>query len=184
MHNNRYSDQYYLAAIAEDSWFEQERDAEQIANRIGDTKKHYTNNTVLQNAEDILDELEMHRAKEVAAYKSIFDNDDLEKLIDLSVAHNKLSRFEHEFATGLWIGANKRFPIGSVHERQVMNTATFGVFVELEPGLDGLIHSSKLPANFRRNDAFGRGQKVHVSILNVDRIERRIDLDWIGPKTT
>jgi hypothetical protein len=184
VHNNVYSEQYYLAAIAEDSWFEKESVAQRIANRIGDTKKHYTNNTVLENAEDILDELEMHRSKEVAAYKAIFDNDDLERLTDLSVARSKLSRFEAEIASGVWRGANKRFPIGSVHERPVTNTAPFGVFVEIEPGLDGLIHSSKLPMNFRTNDALRRGQKVHVSILNVDRIERRVELDWICPKTT
>ena len=100
VHNNVYSDQYYLAAIAEDSWFENESIAEEIANRIGDTKKHYTNNTVLQNAEDILDELEMHRAKEVAAYKAIFDDDDIENLLDLSAARSKLLRFEYEFAVG------------------------------------------------------------------------------------
>ncbi len=184
VHNNVFSEQYYLAAVAEDSWFETEGAAQQIANRIGDTKKHYTNNTVLENAEDVLDELEMHRSKEVAAYKAIFDNDDLEKLIDLSSARSKLSRFESEFVSGIWRGANKRFPIGSVHERPVTNTATFGVFVELELGLDGLIHSSKLPMDFRANEAFGRGQMVHVSILSVDRVERRVELDWIRPKAT
>ncbi len=62
VHNHIYSEQYYLAAI--DSWLEKESLAQRIANRIGDTKTHYTSNTVLENAEDILDELEMHRAKE------------------------------------------------------------------------------------------------------------------------
>jgi len=107
-----------------------------------------------------------------------------EKLIDLSSARSKLSRFESEVVSGIWRGANKRFPIGSVHERPVTNTATFGVFVELELGLDGLIHSSKLPMDFRANEAFGHGQMVHVSILSVDRVERRVELDWIRPKAT
>jgi hypothetical protein len=79
VHINVSSEQYYLAAIAEDSWFERESIAQRIANRIGDTRKHYTDSTVLDNAEDILEELEMHRSKEVDAYRVIFDNDDLER---------------------------------------------------------------------------------------------------------
>jgi S1 RNA binding domain len=184
VHNSISSEQYYLAAIAEDSWFEKEGVAQRIANRIGDTRRHYTNNTVLENAEDLLDELEMHRSNEVEAYKAIFDNDDLERLTDLSVARSKLSRYEAEIVGGVWRGANKRFPIGSVHERLVTNATTFGVFVQLEPGLDGLIHSSKLPMDFRTNDAFQRGRKVLIAILNVDRVEGRAELDWLGPKTT
>jgi len=181
VHNHIYSEQYYLAAIAEDSWFEKENVAQRIADRIGDTRTHYTNNTVLENAEEILDELEMHRSKEVAAYKAIFDNDDLERLTDLSAARSKLSQFETEIVSGAWRGANKRLPIGSIHERPVINVATF---VELEPGLDGLIHSSKLPIDFRTNNTFRRGQKIHVSIVNVDRIERCVELDWLRQKTT
>jgi hypothetical protein len=182
VHNAVYSEQYYLGAIAEDSWFENESVAQRIADRIGDTRKHYTNNTVLENAEDIIAELEMHRLREVEAYRAIFDNNDLERLIDLSGARSKLSRFEAEIASGVWKGANKRFPVGSVHERPVTNTVAFGVFVELEPGLDGLIHSSKLPVDFKTNDAFRRGQMVLVSILSIDRVARRLELALIGPK--
>jgi hypothetical protein len=179
VHLQIYLEQYYLAAIAEDSWFEKEVKAQRIADRIGDTRKHYNTSTVLDNAEDILEELEMHRMKELAAYRSIFDDDELSKLTDLSVARSKLRRFEAEVATGAWIGANKRFPIGSIHDKHVANTATFGVFVELEPNLDGLIHSSKLPADFRTNAFFRRGEKVRVSVLSVDRVEKRLELDWI-----
>ena len=126
--------------------------------------------------------LERHRLIEIAAYKAIFENDELERLTDLSIARGKLSRFEDEIAIGMWRGANKRFPIGSVHERSVTNSTVFGVFVELEPGVDGLIHSSKLPMDFRTNEAFQRGRKVYVSIINVDRVERRVELDWLAPK--
>ena len=174
----------YLAAIAEDSWFETESVAQRIADRIGDTKKHYTSNTVLENAEEILDELDTHRENEISAYRAIFDDDEFERLTDLSAARSKLSRFENEIVSGVWKGANKRFPVGSVHEAHARNIATFGVFVELEPGLNGLIHSSKLPMDFRVNDAFRRGEKILVSVLNVDRTEQRLELDWIGPRRT
>jgi transcriptional accessory protein Tex/SPT6 len=173
------SEQYYLAAIAEDSWFENEQKAKRIADRIGDTRSHYGTGTVLDNAEDMLEELEMHRVKELAAYRAIFDDHELAELIDLSGSRSKLLRFEAEIAGGAWIGANKRFPVGSVHYKNITNNAPFGVFIGLEPNLDGLVHSSRLPADFRTNDVFQRGGKVRVSVLNVDRVERRVELDWV-----
>jgi exoribonuclease R len=179
VHNQIYSEQYYLAAIAEDSWLERKSIAQRIADRIGDTRTHYTNNTILENAGDILDEHEMYREKEIAAYKAIFDNDELDRLTDLSIARNKLSRFESETVSGAWRGANKRLQIGSVHERVVSNTTDFGVFVEIEPNLDGLVQSSRLPVNFRTDDTFRRGQPILVSIVKVNRVERRIELDWV-----
>ncbi len=183
VHCNIYSEHYYLAAVAEDSWFSQESVAQQIASRIEDPKAHYAPNTVLENAESILDELENHRLKEVAAYSAIFGNDDIEKLIDLSAARSKLIRFESEVAGNVWRGANKRFLASSVHNGRVRGTADFGVFVELEPGLDGLIHSSKLPENFKTNKSFERGKHITVSVVSVNRVERRVDLDWLQTTT-
>jgi hypothetical protein len=179
VHLEIFSDQYYLAAIAEDSWFETEESAQRIADRIGEPRRHYNTGTILDNAEDMLEELEMHRVKEIAAYRAIFDDHELSKLIDLSGARSKLLRFESEVAAGAWIGANKRFPVGSLHYKPVRNTAAYGVFVELEPNLDGLIHYSKLPADFRTKDIFRRGEQVRVTVLSLDRVEKRVDLDWV-----
>ena len=52
-------------------------------------------------------------------------------------------------------------------------------FVELEPNVIGLIYSSKLPSNFRTNDALRRGKKVRVVVLKVDRTEKRMELEWV-----
>lgn len=172
-------DQYYLAAIAEDSWYRTESRAQGIAQRITDTRTHYTNATVLDNAEEALEELEFHQAREIAAYRAIFSNDDLGGLIDLSKARSRLARFEGEVASGSWIGANKRFPIGLVLQSKISGLAPFGVFVELERDLNGLVHSSKLPSNFADDVRLKRGETIEVKVLNVNRVERRVELEWV-----
>ncbi|MGI4744572.1 MAG: S1 RNA-binding domain-containing protein [Janthinobacterium lividum] len=183
VHLNVCTEQYYLAAIAEDSWFESESIAQGIANRIGDTRTHYTDNTVLENAEDVLAELDAHRIKELSAYKAIFSSDDLSEMTDMSAARSKLGRFESDVAGSIWRGANRRYPVNSIHNKITAGTASFGIFVELEPGLNGLLHSSKLPADFQVNEIFQRGQKIRVSVIHVNRVERRVELDWVGLKS-
>lgn len=118
------------------------------------------------------------------AYKAIFSNDEFSKLTDLSRARSKLSRFEKELVDSSWVGANKKFPVGTIHEATVLNIASFGVFVELARDVRGLIHSSKLPLDFKSNNAFERGRAIFVRILNVDRMEKRIELDWIESNST
>ncbi|MER9922967.1 S1 RNA-binding domain-containing protein [Mesorhizobium sp. M0048] len=172
-------DQYYLAAIAEDNWFTSEARAQGIAQRITDTRRHYTNATILDNAEDVLDELEMLQAREVAAYRAMFNNDELADLISLSKARSRLSRFESEVVGGPWVGANKRHPVGTVSRCKVSGSAAFGVFVELERDFNGLIHSSRLPQNFASDPRLKRGEEIEVRVLNVDRVERRVELEWI-----
>jgi len=180
VHLQIYMEVHYLAAIAEDSWFEREEAARLIANRIGDVRRHYSSNTVLGNAEAAYEEIEKQCSKEAQAYRAIFDDDALGELIDLSAARRNIRQYESKIVSGAWVGANRRFPIGSIHRKMIVNNVQFGVFVALEPDLQGLIHSSKLPADFRTNDAFRRGEEVRVRVLDIDRVERRMELEWIS----
>jgi small subunit ribosomal protein S1 len=78
-----------------------------------------------------------------------------------------------------WTGAAARYPKNSKHVGTVSRIATFGAFVTLENGLDGLVHVSEL----RGDDKFGDtskavkvGQKMTVLVLGVDEANRRISL--------
>jgi len=87
-----------------------------------------------------------------------------------------------------WEGVEERFPIGSVVEAMVERVADFGAFIELEPGLTGLLPFSELHgasgpgggggrsggANLKRQ--FHPGKKVSVMVLSVDPGRRRISL--------
>ena len=60
-----------------------------------------------------------------------------------------------------------------------MNLKHYGIFVELEPGLTGLIHKSKLPNDFLSNDSFCIDEHVTVRIGRVDIVHQKMDLHFV-----
>lgn len=97
-----------------------------------------------------------------------------------------LDREERKMSLGIkqlipdpWTDILKRYPVGSKHEATVRNFTNFGIFVELEEGVDGLIHISDLswskkikhPAEFTKI-----GEKINVVVLDVDVENRRLSL--------
>jgi small subunit ribosomal protein S1 len=78
-----------------------------------------------------------------------------------------------------WEDLIKRFPVDSKHNGIVRNLTNFGVFVELEPGVDGLVHISDLSwtKKIRHPGEFvKRGDELSVVVLTVDPEQRRIAL--------
>ena len=77
-----------------------------------------------------------------------------------------------------WSDVHKRFPIGTVHKGKVARMQPFGAFVELEKGLDGLLHVSEI--GDRRiehpNEVLKESQEVNVRVTKIDRQARRIGL--------
>ncbi len=97
-----------------------------------------------------------------------------------------LDREERKMSLGIkqlipdpWTDILKRYPVGSKHIATVRNFTNFGIFVELEEGVDGLIHISDLswskkikhPAEFTK-----MGEKINVIVLDVDVENRRLSL--------
>jgi small subunit ribosomal protein S1 len=82
-----------------------------------------------------------------------------------------------------WNDAASRFPEGTEATGKVMRLETFGAFVELAPGLEGLVHISEMGAGRRLNhsrEAVQQGQEVQVRVLGVDTGRRRISLSMGG----
>ncbi len=77
-----------------------------------------------------------------------------------------------------WDGVESRFPLNSVVKGRITRLMDFGAFVELEPGIEGLIHISELaPQRVRRpSDVVQPGQEVQTLVLRVDPAQRRISL--------
>ena len=77
-----------------------------------------------------------------------------------------------------WDNATEKYPEGSVVEGKVVRITDFGAFVELEPGLDGLVHISQcaLTRVAKVEDAVQVGQIVRVKVLGVDPEKKRISL--------
>ena len=79
-----------------------------------------------------------------------------------------------------WDSVHERFTTGQVIEGTVSSLAPFGAFVNLEYGIEGLVHISELSSRVVNNpsECVYRGQKVRVMILNIDTEKRRIALSY------
>jgi small subunit ribosomal protein S1 len=78
-----------------------------------------------------------------------------------------------------WLTLDEKYPVGLVLNGKVRNLTNFGAFVELEEGIDGLVHISDMSWTRRVNhpsEVVKKGDKVEVKILAVDKENRRISL--------
>jgi small subunit ribosomal protein S1 len=97
-----------------------------------------------------------------------------------------LDRDERKMSLGIkqlredpWEAIETKYPVGSKHTAKVRNFTNFGVFVELEEGVDGLIHISDLswtkkvkhPSEFTQV-----GEQIEVVVLDIDKENRRLSL--------
>jgi len=72
----------------------------------------------------------------------------------------------------------EKYPVGSILTRKIVRIRPFGAFIELEPGVDGLVHISQVaPTRIERiEDVIQPGQEVDVKVLAVDPDAKRISL--------
>ena len=97
-----------------------------------------------------------------------------------------LDRDERKMSLGIrqlkedpWATIEEKYPVGSKHTAKVRNFTNFGIFVELEEGVDGLIHISDLswtkkvkhPSEFTKV-----GETIEVVVLEIDKENRRLSL--------
>ena len=78
-----------------------------------------------------------------------------------------------------WLGIEAKYPIGGRFSGTVTNIADYGAFVELEPGVEGLIHVSEMSwtkKNVHPGKIVSTSQQVDVEVLEVDPNKRRISL--------
>ncbi len=101
------------------------------------------------------------------------------KILTLDREERKMSLGMKQLIPDPWTNITERYPKGSKHTATVRNFTNFGIFVELEEGVDGLIHISDLswskkikhPAEFTKI-----GDKIEVVVLDVDEENRRLSL--------
>ncbi len=116
--------------------------------------------------EDINEVLKVGQEVEVVAMKLDWEND-------------RLSFSLKRALPDPWESLEKDFPPGSRHMGTVVRLTNFGAFVSLAPGVDGLLHISKLGAGKRirhPHEAVSKGQAIEVKIDAIDRENKRISL--------
>ena len=106
--------------------------------------------------------------------------DDVEAVIlTLDRDERKMSLGIKQLKNDPWESIDAKYPIGSKHTAKVRNFTNFGVFVEIEEGVDGLIHISDLswtkkvkhPSEFTKV-----GETIEVCVLEIDKVNRRLSL--------
>ena len=78
-----------------------------------------------------------------------------------------------------WRGVAERFPVGARFKGRVSNTTDYGAFVQLEPGIEGLVHVSEMSwahRNVHPKKTLSISQEVEVMVLEIDEKRRRISL--------
>ncbi len=106
-------------------------------------------------------------------------NDEIEvKILSLDRERERIQLGYKQLQPKPWDNIEEKYPVGSIIERKVVRIRPFGAFVELEPGVDGLVHISQcaLTRVAKVEDALQPGQTVRVKILGVDPEAKRISL--------
>ncbi|MFC6709328.1 30S ribosomal protein S1 [Paracoccus cavernae] len=98
----------------------------------------------------------------------------------------KINKDTHRISLGMkqlqadpWDTVANKFPIGSVHTGRVTNITDYGAFVELEAGVEGLVHVSEMSwtkKNVHPGKIVSTSQEVEVMVLEIDEAKRRVSL--------
>jgi small subunit ribosomal protein S1 len=104
----------------------------------------------------------------------------------LKVQVIKVNKETHRISLGIkqlqadpWDSVEQKYPLGSVHKGRVTNITDYGAFVELEAGVEGLVHVSEMSwtkKNVHPGKIVSTSQEVEVMVLDIDTAKRRVSL--------
>lgn len=99
-------------------------------------------------------------------------------VLDVNPKEQRISLGLKQAQTDPWADIASKYAVGSIIKGKVSKVASFGAFVELEEGVDGLVHISQISDQRieKVKDALQIGQEVEARVVKVDRGERRIGL--------
>lgn len=99
-------------------------------------------------------------------------------ILDIDKEKKKLSLSMKKLIANPWEAIEEKYPIGNIVLGKVVRFADFGAFIELEPGVDGLVHISEI--SYKRinkpGDVLKIGEQVKAKIINVNKEDKKISL--------
>jgi len=101
------------------------------------------------------------------------------KIIKINHETHRISLGMKQLLDDPWQGIEEKYPVGMRMKGRVTNITDYGAFVELEPGIEGLIHVSEMSwtkKNVHPGKIVSTSQEVEVQVLEVDPVKRRISL--------
>ena len=105
--------------------------------------------------------------------------DEVEAIVlEVSPENQRISLGLKQAQEDPWAGISGRYQIGQLIKGKVSKLASFGAFVELEGGVDGLVHISQVSDDHvaKIRDVLQPGQEVEARVIKIDPIDRRIGL--------
>jgi len=100
-------------------------------------------------------------------------------VLDIDKNKQEISLGMKQTEVNPWELVEQKYPIGTIIEGQVRNLANYGAFIEIEPGIDGLLHVSDVSWTKKiahPNEVFKKGDVVKCVIIEVDQEKQRIGL--------
>ncbi|MBN2120334.1 MAG: S1 RNA-binding domain-containing protein [Candidatus Omnitrophica bacterium] len=100
-------------------------------------------------------------------------------ILNIDKQSKRLSLGMKQLTQDPWNDIQERFPAGSVVKGKIVNIQNYGVFVELDKGIEGLVHISELSWSRLKEspqDMFAIGDMIEVKVINVDVRSRKISL--------
>ena len=100
-------------------------------------------------------------------------------ILSLDKGEKKISLGMKQLTPDPWQELLEKYPVGSKHMGTARNLTNFGVFVELEPGIDGLVHISDLSWTKKvrhPGEIVKKGEQLEVIVLGIDTDDRKISL--------
>jgi small subunit ribosomal protein S1 len=101
------------------------------------------------------------------------------KIIKINHETHRISLGMKQLQGDPWEGIEGKYPVGTKVKGRVTNITDYGAFVELEPGIEGLVHVSEMSwtkKNVHPGKIVATSQEVEVAVLEVDPVKRRISL--------
>ncbi len=107
-------------------------------------------------------------------------NDEIDVIVlDVNRNRQEMSLGIKQLETNPWTVAAQKYPPGTIVTTRVITLTNYGAFVEIEPGIDGLVHVSDLSWTRKYNhpsDALEKGQKLKCVVLDVNEQKHRVSL--------
>ena len=100
-------------------------------------------------------------------------------ILDVDLERERVSLGLKQIQKNPWDGIEEKYPVGAKVHGKVVNLVAYGAFVEIEPGIEGLVHISEFSWTkrvARASDMLNIGDEVDVVILSIDNVNQKIAL--------
>ncbi|OQC56889.1 MAG: 30S ribosomal protein S1 [Verrucomicrobia bacterium ADurb.Bin018] len=155
-----------------------------IGSRVKGKVRNFTNYGAFVELEEGVDGMihvsDMSWARKVSHPNEVLKKgDEVEAIVlEVSPENQRISLGLKQAQEDPWAGISNRYRIGQLIKGKVSKLASFGAFVELEEGVDGLVHISQISDDHvtKIRDVLQPGQEVEARVIKIDPIDRRIGL--------